>query len=82
MCTKKEVVNNHYAMYKYKRIKMLGVTDYINQTKSKHFGQKMSHVQHPLNEKILMKCPHLQCVNNHNAKFEYLRIGMQIFRLQ
>ena len=32
-----QCVNNHYAKFEYKGIKTFGVTDYTNQTPSKHF---------------------------------------------
>ena len=32
-----QCVNNHYTKFEYKGIKTLGVTDYTNQTPSKHF---------------------------------------------
>ena len=35
-----QCVNNHYAKFEYKRMKIVGVTDYTNQTPSKHFGLK------------------------------------------
>ena len=33
-------VNNHYAKFEYKGMKTVVVTDYTNQTPSKHFGRK------------------------------------------
>ena len=38
-------VNNHYAKFEYKRMKTVGVTDYTNQTTSKH-----------LEEMFLLRC--------------------------
>ena len=58
-------------------MKTVGVTDYSNQTPSKHFEQKKtSKFKTPKNEKKIVKCArirdtHGQCVNEHYAKFEY-----------
>ena len=54
-------------------MKAVGVTDYTNQTPSKHFEQNMSSVQVPEKQKkISVKCPQnrctSRCVNNHYAK--------------
>ena len=35
-----QFVNNHNAKFKYKGMKTVGVTDYINKTPSKHFDGK------------------------------------------
>ena len=35
-----QCMNNRYAKFEYKGIKTVGVTDYTNQTPSKHFGRK------------------------------------------
>ena len=70
-------MNNHYAKFEYKGTKSVGVIDYTNQAPPKHFGLKKCLSSTPLkNEKIFMKCAqnksaHLQCMNNHYAKFEY-----------
>ena len=37
-----QCVNNHYVNIEYKGLTTAGVTDYTNQTPSKHFGWKMS----------------------------------------
>ena len=58
-------------------MKTVGVTDYTNQTSSKHFGRKKCLSSTPIkNKKILSNVhkvgrAHLQCVNNHYAKFEH-----------
>ena len=58
-------------------MKTVGVTYYTNQTPPRHFGWKKCLSSTPVkNEKIFIKCAqmggaHLQCVNNHYAKFEY-----------
>ena len=46
---------------------MLGITDYKNQTHSKHLRwKKCLSLTLIKNEKIFIKCgAHLQCVNNH-----------------
>ena len=55
-CTS-SIVNNHYAKFEYKGMKTVGVTDYTNQTPSKHFWmEKMSKFNTPKNKKIYMKC--------------------------
>ena len=43
-------VNNHIAMFENKEMEAVGVTDYTNQTPSKHFTGKIL-VQDPKNEK-------------------------------
>ena len=71
-----QCVDNHYVKFEYKGTKNVGVTDYTNQTPSKHFGQKMSSSTPLKNEKIYswnvhkIKGVHQQFVNNHYAKFE------------
>ena len=35
-----QCMNNHYAKFENKEMKTIGVTDYTNQTPSKHFWQK------------------------------------------
>ena len=57
-------------------MKTVGVTDYTNQTPSKHFGQKyvLSSTTHK-NEKLFMKCAkNRRCTSSkyeqHYAKFE------------
>ena len=42
-----QCMNNHYAKLKYYGMKSVGVTDYINQTPSKHFKEKNSKVKYP-----------------------------------
>ena len=71
-------MNNHSAKFEYRGMKIVGVTDYTNQTPSKHFEQKkMSKFKTPKNEKkSFMKCAkkggaQFQCVDNYFAKFEY-----------
>ena len=50
-------VNNHYAKYEYKETKTVEVTDYTNQTPSKHFWMEKCLSSKPLKiEKIFMKC--------------------------
>ena len=50
-------MNNHYAKFEYEGMKTAGVTNYTNQTPSKHFWkEKMSKFNTPQNEKISMKC--------------------------
>ena len=61
-------------------MKIAGVTDYSNQTPSKHFTENYSYVQDPKNDqkksfnvyKIIGA--YFQCVNDHYTKFEYKRI--------
>ena len=56
-------------------MKTVGVTDYTNQTPSKHFEQKkMSQFKSSKNVHKI-EGAHLQCVNNHYAKFEYKEIN-------
>ena len=71
-------MNNHYAKFEYKGMKTVGVTDYTNQTHPTHFGWKKCLSSIPVKKvKIFINCihkiggAHLQCMNNHNAKFEY-----------
>ena len=58
-------------------MKTVGVTDYTNQTPPMHFGWKKCLSSTPVkNGKYLlnvhkMEGAHLQCENNHYAKFEY-----------
>ena len=57
-------------------MKTFGVTDYTNQTRSKHFTEKMSKFKTPKNEKKSRNVykiggAQLQCMNNHYEKFEY-----------
>ena len=54
----------------------IGVTDYTNYAPPKHLGRKKCLSSIPVkNEKKInvhkIGDAHLQCVNNHNAKFEY-----------
>ena len=57
-------------------IKIAGVTDYTNQTPPKYFTWIKCLSKTALNnEKIFIKCAqiritHVQCMNNHYAKFE------------
>ena len=41
-------MNNRYAKIEYKEMKTVGVTDYTNQTPSKHFGCKKCQRSTPL----------------------------------
>ena len=67
----------HYANVEYKGMTTVDVTYYTNQTPSKHFRQnKCLRLSTPKNTKIFINVhtignPHLQCVDNHNAKIEY-----------
>ena len=76
-------MNNHYAKNEYKGMKNVGVTDYANQTPSTHFEWKKCLSSTPAKYvKIFIKCAqiggaHVQCMNNHYAKFEYK--GMKTF---
>ena len=71
-----QCVNNRYSKFQFKGMKTLGVTDYKNQTQSKHFGQKIVQVQHPAKMRKYsrnvhkIKGAHLQCMNNNYTKFE------------
>ena len=73
-------MNNQYSKFKYYGKKNIGGTDYTNQTPSKHFTENNSKFKTPKrNKKILMKVyyvrrAHLQCVNNHYAKYENKRM--------
>ena len=51
-------------------MKTFGVTGYTNQTPSKHFFKKY------LSSRNVYKIAgtHLQCMNNHYAKFEYKKM--------
>ena len=50
-----QCVNNHYAKFEYKEMKTVGVTDYTNQTPSKHFWTEKCLSSTPLKiEKIFM----------------------------
>ena len=72
-----QCLNNHNAKFEYKGMKTADVTDYTNQTPSKHFERKKCLSSRPPKmKKIFMKCAqiggaHLQYVNNHYDKFEY-----------
>ena len=71
-----QFVNNHYAKFECRGMKIVGVTDYTNQTPKAFRMEKMSKFNNPQNEKICIKCSRngrctFQCVNNHCAKFEY-----------
>ena len=55
-------------------MKTVGVTDYTNQARSKHFGRKNVSVQHPQNIHEMctnIRGAHLQCMNNYYKKLEY-----------
>ena len=57
-----------------KGMKTVGVTDCTNQTPPKHFGSKFNTPQKMrffLSNVHKIGGEHLQCVNNHYAKFEY-----------
>ena len=51
-----QCMNNHYAKFKYYTIKIVGGTDYTNQTPSKHLTEKNSEFKTPKMKKIFMKC--------------------------
>ena len=72
-----QCMNNHYAKFEYKGMKIAGVTVYTNQTPPNYFGwKKCPKFNTPQNEEIFIKCvvkidtAHNQCMNNHHAKFE------------
>ena len=72
-------MNNQYSKFRYYGIKIIGGTDYTNQTPSKHFTENNSKFKTPKRTKIFMKVyivggAHLQCVNNHYAKYENKRM--------
>ena len=72
-------MNNHYAKFQYKGMEIVGVTDYPNQTTSEHFMKIKSKFKIPKMTKISLNVykilgTHLQCVNNHYAKFQYKRM--------
>ena len=51
-----QCMNNHYAVFNYKGMKTVGVTDYTNQTPPTHFGgKKMSKCNTRKTEKLFMK---------------------------
>ena len=58
-------------------MKIVGLTDYTNQTQFKHFEQKRSKFNTPKNERKYCRNvhkkvgAHLQSVNNHYAKLKY-----------
>ena len=72
-----QYMNNYYAKFKYIEMKTVGVTYYTNLKPPHHFGwKKMSKFSTRKNIKYLsnvhkMEGAHIQCVNNHYAKFEY-----------
>ena len=45
-------MDNHYAKFEYYGIKTFGVTDYTNQTPSKHFTEKKSKLKTAKNANI------------------------------
>ena len=73
-------MNNQYSKFKYYGKKIIGGTDYTNQTPSKHFTENNCMFKTPKRKKkIFMKVfyvrgAHLQCVNNHYAKYENKRM--------
>ena len=71
------VQSNHHAKFSYKGTKAVGVTDYTNYTpkairseKNSKFNTRQKLREYFLNEHKIRDA-HLQCVNNHYAKFEY-----------
>ena len=67
-----QCVNNHNTKFEYKGMKTAWVTD---NTKAFRM-EKMSKFNSPKNMKMLIKFAqkgeaHVQCINNHYAKFEY-----------
>ena len=72
-----QCVNNQCAKFEYKEMKTVGVKDYTNQTPPRHLGWKKCLSSTPvkmwkyLSNVHKIKGAHLQCVNNHYAKFEY-----------
>ena len=77
-----QYVNNHKAKFELKGMKTFRVTDYTNLAPLKCYGwtdrwEKCLGSTPIKNEKKTMKQSlkivgaHLQCVNNHYAKFEY-----------
>ena len=71
-------MRNHLPLkFENEGMKTAGVTDYTNQTHPKHFG--WIKYRSPTDLKIRKYLPivhklgsaHLQCMNNHYAKFEY-----------
>ena len=76
-----QCVNTHYAKFEYKEMKTVEVADYTQITQCKHSKGGvhiiMSTFKHfQKYNKILSNMhkiggTHLQCVNNHYAKFEY-----------
>ena len=58
-------MNNHFATFEYEGMKSALVTDYTNQTTTKHFGwKKMSKFKKPKNGKIYLKPKEtLHCYN-------------------
>ena len=74
-------VNNHYAKFENKEVEAVGVTDYTNQTPSKHFtGKILSSRPQKWKKKswnvYKKEGKHLQCVNTHYAKLEYKKQKM------
>ena len=72
-----QCMNNHCTKFEHKGMETVGVTDYTNQTPPMHFGLKKCLSSTPV--KMLkylstvhkIGSAHLQCMNNHYAKFEY-----------
>ena len=80
-------MNNHYVKFEYKGMKY--VTDYTHITQCKHSKGGVEVIMSKFNtSKKLSNVhtiggAHLQCVNNHNAKFEYIgmKTAVQSYRL-
>ena len=70
-----QCMNNYYTKFKYYGMQIVGVTEYTKQTPSKHFTEKNSKLKTPKMKKNSWNVykiggAHVQCVNNHYAKFE------------
>ena len=61
-----QCVNNHQPAFEYKGMKTVGVTDYTNQTPSKHFGKKKCQSSaSQKNKKIFIKCvENIRCTSS------------------
>ena len=70
-------MNNHYAKFEYKGINSVGVTDYTNRHPLSIWNEeKMSKfnslkIKRIFSNVIKIEGAHVQCMNNHYAKFEY-----------
>ena len=60
-CAHAHFVNNHYAKFECKEMKIVGVTDYTYQTPKAFRMEKMSKFNIPQNEKIFIKCAQNGC---------------------